>query len=145
MPHWYSPAQSVSEKARLRRRAFLADFAETMTTMRSQVRVRCWIDIEQGTARDAPCITVLLGNEGWPRVPRALCVGAGRSTIALELRRLVAESKRPAARHSSCDQQLPSGRLRSKTQKACIAAGLAISGARSWTRTNDPLINSQVL
>lgn len=95
MPHWYCPAQSVSEKARLRRRAFLADFAETMTTMRSQVRLRRWIDIEQGAARDAPCITVLLGNECWPRVPRALCVGAGRSTIALELRRLVAISSFP--------------------------------------------------
>jgi hypothetical protein len=32
-----------------------------------------------------------------------------------------------------------------KKQKAYIAAGLLYSGARSWTRTNDPLINSQVL
>ena len=30
-------------------------------------------------------------------------------------------------------------------QKARIAAGLLEYGARSWTRTNDPLINSQVL
>jgi len=30
----------------------------------------------------------------------------------------------------------------SKKEKARIAASLLLSGARSWTRTNDPLINS---
>ena len=32
-----------------------------------------------------------------------------------------------------------------KKKPAIRIAGFLVSGARSWTRTNDPLINSQVL
>ena len=79
--------------------------------------------------------------------PRPHDVPGRRQAVLLQATRAAGTGNARPVPPSGCNQRLTAGGFAGAKKKGSrsLASPFSLSGARSWTRTNDPLINSQVL